>query len=145
MSRSGVLKEIDIRIFDIWIFRKSETRSPVTVDGAVLVYRYTGEFLLFSYPYMELRRSSLMFRSFVYRYTRTQPTKERNVNELRHNSMYGYENNRNSPVCRYTRTAPTQPCWSESVLRHPSDGGYLGWISDYEIRARCCLRDEGPI
>ena len=43
--------------------------------GAVLVYRYTGEFLLFSYPYMELWRSSLMFRSFVNRYTRTQPTK----------------------------------------------------------------------
>ena len=43
--------------------------------GAVLVYRYTGEFLLFSYPYMELWRSSLMFRSFVYRYRRTQPTK----------------------------------------------------------------------
>ena len=38
-----------------------------------LVYRYTGEFLLFSYPYMELWRSSLMFRSFVYRYTRIQP------------------------------------------------------------------------
>ena len=37
----------------------------------------------------------------VYRYT-----KERNINELRHNSMYGYENNRNSLVCRYTRTAP---------------------------------------
>ena len=33
-------------------------------------------------------------------------TKERNINELRHNSMYGYENNRNSPVYRYTRTAP---------------------------------------
>ena len=41
--------------------------------GAVLVYRYTGDFLLFSYPYMELWFSSLMFRSFVYRYTRTQP------------------------------------------------------------------------
>ena len=37
----------------------------------------------------------------VYRYT-----KERNTNELRHNSMYGYENNRNSPVYRNTRTAP---------------------------------------
>ena len=37
----------------------------------------------------------------VYRYT-----KERNIDELRHNSMYGYENNRNSPVYRYTRTAP---------------------------------------
>ena len=37
----------------------------------------------------------------VYRYT-----KERNINELRHNSMYGHENNRNSPVYRYTRTAP---------------------------------------
>ena len=37
----------------------------------------------------------------VYRYT-----KQRNINELRHNSMYGYENNRNSPVYRYTRTAP---------------------------------------
>ena len=33
-------------------------------------------------------------------------TKERNINELRHNSMYGYENNRNSPVYRYTRKAP---------------------------------------
>ena len=37
----------------------------------------------------------------VYRYT-----KERNINELRHNSMYGCENKRNSPVYRYTRTAP---------------------------------------
>ena len=37
----------------------------------------------------------------VYRYT-----KEGNINELRHNSMYGYENNRNSLVYRYTRTAP---------------------------------------
>ena len=37
----------------------------------------------------------------VYRYT-----KERNINELRHNSMYGCENNRNSPMYRYTRTAP---------------------------------------
>ena len=37
----------------------------------------------------------------VYRYT-----KEQNINELRHNSMYGYENNRNSPVYRYTRKAP---------------------------------------
>ena len=26
----------------------------VNNEGAVLVYRYTGEFLLFSYPYMEL-------------------------------------------------------------------------------------------
>ena len=26
------------------------------IFGAVLVYRYTGEFLLFSYPYMELWR-----------------------------------------------------------------------------------------
>ena len=37
----------------------------------------------------------------VYRYT-----KEGNNNELRHNSMYGYENKRNSLVYRYTRTAP---------------------------------------
>ena len=37
----------------------------------------------------------------VYRYT-----KERNINELRDNSIYGYENNRNSPVYRYTRTVP---------------------------------------
>ena len=37
----------------------------------------------------------------VYRYT-----KEGNTNELRHNSMYGYENKRNSLVYRYTRTAP---------------------------------------
>ena len=27
-----------------------------TLFGAVLVYRYTGEYLLFSYPYMELWR-----------------------------------------------------------------------------------------
>ena len=39
----------------------------------------------------------------VYRYT-----KEGNINELRHNSMYGYENKRNSLVYRYTRTAPTK-------------------------------------
>ena len=37
----------------------------------------------------------------MYRYT-----KEGNINELRHNSMYGYENKRNSLVYRYTRTAP---------------------------------------
>ena len=37
----------------------------------------------------------------VYRYT-----KDRNINELRHNSMYGYENNKNSPLYWYTRTAP---------------------------------------
>ena len=37
----------------------------------------------------------------VYRHT-----KEGNINELRHNSMYGYENKRNSLVYRYTRTAP---------------------------------------
>ena len=36
----------------------------------------------------------------VYRYT-----KERDINELRHNSIYAYENNRNCPVYRYTRTA----------------------------------------
>ena len=36
----------------------------------------------------------------VYRYE-----KERNINELCHNSTYGYENNRNSPVYRCTRTA----------------------------------------
>ena len=41
--------------------------------GAVLVFPCTGEFLLFSYPYVELWRSSLMFRSLVYWYTRTQP------------------------------------------------------------------------
>ena len=29
-------------------------RNSLPVSGAVLVYRYTGEFLLFSYPYMEL-------------------------------------------------------------------------------------------
>ena len=44
----------------------------------------------------------------VYRYT-----KERNVNELRHNSMYGYENDRNSPVYWYTRTAPFWPMMSD--------------------------------
>ena len=49
--------------------------------GAVLAYRYTGEFLLFSYPYMELWRSSLMFRSFVYWYTRTQPQMANSTSE----------------------------------------------------------------
>ena len=42
----------------------------------------------------------------VYRYT-----KERNINELRHNSMYGYENNRNSP-CTGT---PGQPLISRNI------------------------------
>ena len=55
-------------------YQITDVTRPQThrVFGAVLVYRYTGEFLLFSYPYMELWRSSLMFRSFVYRYTGTQ-------------------------------------------------------------------------
>ena len=35
-----------------------------------------------------------------------QYTKEWNINELRQDSMYGYENNRNSPMYRYIRTAP---------------------------------------
>ena len=43
---------------------------------------------------------SLVDFVLVYRYT-----KERNINELHHNSMYGYENNQNSPVYRYTRKA----------------------------------------
>ena len=55
---------------------------------------------------MKKQRSMCQRHSFggcilVYRYT-----KEGNINELRHNSMYGYENNRNSLVYRYTRTAP---------------------------------------
>ena len=41
----------------------------------------------------------------MYRYT-----KEGNNNELRHKSMYGYENNRNSLVYWYTRTAPQLLC-----------------------------------
>ena len=50
----------------------------------------------------------------VYRYT-----KERNSYKLRHNSMYGYENNRNSPVYQYTRTAPTfEPFSSETFSVH---------------------------
>ena len=43
----------------------------------------------------------LLGRVLVYRYT-----KEGNINKLRHNSMYGYENERNSLVYPYTRTAP---------------------------------------
>ena len=42
-------------------------------------------------------------------------TKERNINELRHNSIYGYENNRNSPVYQYTRTAPFDACYSHKT------------------------------
>ena len=60
--------------------KKNMLFRTITILGAVLVYRYTGEFLLFSYPYMELWRSSLMFRSFVYRYTRTQPDFARILN-----------------------------------------------------------------
>ena len=48
---------------------------------------------------------SLVGCVLVYRYT-----KEQNINELHHNSMYGYENNRNSPVYRYTRKAPFRGC-----------------------------------
>ena len=65
---------------------------------------------------------------FAYRYA-----KERNINELRHNCMYGYENNRNSPVYRYTRTTPNfvrelmnklamktkNPAWSLKYERGP--------------------------
>ena len=64
----------------------------------------------------------------AYRYA-----KERNINELRHNCMYGYENNRNSPVYRYTRTTPNfvrelmnklamktkNPAWSLKYERGP--------------------------
>ena len=46
----------------------------------------------------------------MYRYT-----KERNINELCHNSMYGYENNRNSPVYQYTRTAP-ESLWTIALF-----------------------------
>ena len=51
----------------------------------------------------------------VYRYT-----KERNINELCHNSMYGYENNRNSPVYWYTRTAP-----QHVLVQCTSPGSYI--------------------
>ena len=47
----------------------------------------------------------------VYRYT-----KEGNINELRHNSMYGYENKRNSLVYRYTRTAPILETLADNVF-----------------------------
>ena len=49
-------------------------------------------------------RPALIGCVLVYRYT-----KKGNINELRHKSMYGYENNRNSLVYRYTRTAPVNP------------------------------------
>ena len=59
----------------------------------------------FSVYLNELKSQASFERVFgcvlVYRYT-----KEGNINELRHNSMYGYENKRNSLVYRYTRTAP---------------------------------------
>ena len=50
----------------------------------------------------------------VYRYT-----KDRNINELRHNSMYGYEKNKNSPLYWYTRTAPIW-CYAGGNLIHSS-------------------------
>ena len=65
-----------------WIRVFRETVPNKRNLGAVLVYRYTGEFLLFSCPYMELWRSSLMFRSFVYRYTRTQLKFKSSCNKL---------------------------------------------------------------
>ena len=37
----------------------------------------------------------------VYRYT-----KDRNINELRHNSMYGYENDKNSPLVLVHQDSP---------------------------------------
>ena len=57
--------------------------------------------LLYIKQYFHLVTHSLLGCVLVYRYS-----KEGNINELRHNSMYGYENKRNSLVYRYTRTAP---------------------------------------
>ena len=57
-----------VKLWNIFKLEISKHCSYIPWMGAVLVYRYTGEFLLFSYPH-----SSSMFRSFVYRYTRTQP------------------------------------------------------------------------
>ena len=56
----------------------------------------------------------------VYRYT-----KEGNINELRHNSMYGYENNRNSLVYRYTRTAPPSTAREEMKLQSAVELSFL--------------------
>ena len=49
---------IDYMLPSTWL---KSFQAKIQNDGTVLVYRYTGEFLLFSYPYMELWRSSLMF------------------------------------------------------------------------------------
>ena len=62
---------------------------------------------------VSIKRYPLRWNScvLVYRYT-----KEGNINELRHNSMYGYENNRNSLVYRYTRTAPLKSMHSMQAV-----------------------------
>ena len=47
---------IDYMLPSMWL---KSTQADIQNDGgsgAVLVYRYTGEFLLFLYPYMELWR-----------------------------------------------------------------------------------------
>ena len=56
-------------------------------------------------------------------------TKEGNINELRHNSMYGYENKRNSLVYRYTRTAPKKGFGGTDKNINYEEGGNVTTIS----------------
>ena len=45
----------ETRAVEVTFVREDDVVSEqILGSGAVLVYRYTGEFLLFSYPYMEL-------------------------------------------------------------------------------------------
>ena len=73
------------------------------------------------------RRESSLGCVLVYRYT-----KEGNINELRHNSMYGYENNRNSLVYRYTRTAPFTGTVFK-LLRHHNNSLFKESITQSQI------------
>ena len=78
--------------------KKAWSQAARSVEGsAQLIQELTAKLSKKTEPTKKNEKGSVL----VYRYT-----KEGNINKLRHNSMYGYENKRNSLVYRYTRTAP---------------------------------------
>ena len=82
--------------------KKARSQAARSVEGsAQLIQELTAKLSKKTEPTKKNEKGRKFGCVLVYRYT-----KEGNINELRHNSMYGYENKRNSLVYRYTRTAP---------------------------------------
>ena len=64
--------------------------------------------------------------------------KRRNINELRHNSMYGYESKRNSLVYWYTRTAP------RLLLSMVASEQFTCHLLSFGPLINFCLRSDWP-